>query len=225
MDPRKATASVSYNGKRIDTKLAGYLQSFSYTDVASGESDSLSLNINDRDRKWIKSWFPSKGDTMAATIIMKNWSKEGDTQKLSCGSFVIDDFSFSGTPVKLKLEALALPADSSFKETQRTKTYEKTTLENIGQEVANRASIKLYYEAPRIPIEKVEQSEKDDCLFYNELVKLYGFAMKIYKNKIVVFNEATYEKKEISGNADGTEHRTELVMEHKIVQNLHRGEI
>ena len=195
MDPRKATASVSYNGKRIDTKLAEYLQSFSYTDVASGESDSLSLNINDRDRKWIKSWFPSKGDTMAATIIMKNWSKEGDTQKLSCGSFVIDDFSFSGTPVKLKLEALALPADSSFKETQRTKTYEKTTLENIGQEVANRASIKLYYEAPRIPIEKVEQSEKDDCSFYNELVKLYGFAMKIYKNKIVVFNEATYEKK------------------------------
>lgn len=42
MDPRKATASVSYNGKRIDTKLAEYLQSFSYTDVASGESDSLS---------------------------------------------------------------------------------------------------------------------------------------------------------------------------------------
>lgn len=195
MDPRKATASVSYNGKRIDTKLAEYLQSFSYTDVASGESDSLSLNINDRDRKWIKSWFPSKGDTMAATIIMKNWSKEGDTQKLSCGSFVIDDFSFSGTPVKLKLEALALPADSSFKETQRTKTYEKTTLENIGQEVAKRAGIKLYYEAPMIPIEKVEQSEKDDCSFYNELVKLYGFAMKIYKNKIVVFNEATYEKK------------------------------
>ena len=33
MDPRKATASVSYNGKRIDTKLAEYLQSFSYTDV------------------------------------------------------------------------------------------------------------------------------------------------------------------------------------------------
>ena len=108
---------------------------------------------------------------------------------------MIDDFSFSGTPVKLKLEALALPADSSFKETQRTKTYEKTTLENIGQEVAKRAGIKLYYEAPRIPIEKVEQSEKDDCSFYNELVKLYGFAMKIYKNKIVVFNEATYEKK------------------------------
>ena len=64
MDPRKATASVSYNGKRIDTKLAEYLQSFSYTDVASGESDSLSLNINDRE-----SWFPSKGDTMEPRLL------------------------------------------------------------------------------------------------------------------------------------------------------------
>lgn len=195
MDPRKAKASVSYNGKNIDTKLAEYLQTFSYTDIASGESDSISLVINDRDRKWIKAWFPSKGDTMSASIKMENWSKENDDQTLKCGSFVIDDFSFSGTPIRLKLEAVALPASSSFKETQRTKTYENTTLENIGKQIAKRAGIKLYYEASKVSIEKVEQSEKDDCSFYNELVKVYGFAMKIYKNKIVVFNEATYEKK------------------------------
>lgn len=195
MDPRKAKASVSYNGKNIDTKLAEYLQTFSYTDIASGESDSISLVINDRDRKWIKAWFPSKGDTMSANIKMENWSKENDDQTLKCGSFVIDDFSFSGTPIRLKLEAVALPASSSFKETQRTKTYENTTLENIGKQIAKRAGVKLYYEAPKVSIEKVEQSEKDDCSFYNELVKVYGFAMKIYKNKIVVFNEATYEKK------------------------------
>lgn len=195
MDPRKAKASVSYNGKNIDTKLAEYLQTFSYTDIASGESDSISLVINDRDRKWIKAWFPSKGDTMSASIKMENWSKENDDQTLKCGSFVIDDFSFSGTPIRLKLEAVALPASSSFKETQRTKTYENTTLENIGKQIAKSAGIKLYYEASKVSIEKVEQSEKDDCSFYNELVKVYGFAMKIYKNKIVVFNEATYEKK------------------------------
>lgn len=195
MDPRKATASVSYNGKNIDTKLAEYLQSFSYTDVAAGESDSLSLVVNDRDRKWIKSWFPSKGDTMSASIKMKNWSKENDDRSLKCGSFVIDDFGFSGAPIKLKLEAIAIPATTGFKKTQRTKTYENTTLENIAKEVAKRANVKCYYEAGRISIEKVEQSEKDDCSFLNELVKLYGYAMKIYKNKIVIFNEATYEKK------------------------------
>lgn len=195
MDPRKATASVSYNGKNIDTKLAEFLRSFSYTDVSSGESDSISLVINDKDRKWIKSWFPSKGDTMAASITMKNWTKDGENLKLSCGSFIIDDFSFSGGPIQLKLEAIAIPADSGFKKTERTKTYENTTLENIAKEVAKRAGIKCYYEAGKVSIEKVEQSEKDDCSFLNELVKLYGYAMKIYKNKIVIFSEATYEKK------------------------------
>ena len=49
MNPRKATASVLYNGKNIDTKLAEFLRSFSYTDVAEGESDSLSLVINDKE--------------------------------------------------------------------------------------------------------------------------------------------------------------------------------
>lgn len=195
MDPRKATASVSYNGKNIDTKLAEFLRTFSFTDVASGESDSLSLVINDKERKWIKAWFPSKGDTMSASITMRNWTKDGDTQKLPCGSFIIDDFSFSGAPIQLKLEAVAVPADSGFKKTKRTKTYENTTLENIAAEIAKRAGVKLYYEAPRVSIEKVEQSEKDDCSFLNEQVKLYGYAMKIYKHKIVIFSEATYEKK------------------------------
>lgn len=195
MDPRKATASVSYNGKNIDTKLAEFLRSFSYTDVASGESDSISLVINDKDRKWIKSWFPSKGDSMAASITMKNWTKDGEKQELSCGQFIIDDFSFSGGPIQLKLEAIAIPANSGFKKTERTKTYENTTLENIANEVAKRAGIKCYYEAGKVSIEKVEQSEKDDCSFLNELVKLYGYAMKIYRNKIVIFSEATYEKK------------------------------
>ena len=171
MDPRKAKASVSYNGKNIDTKLAEYLQTFSYTDIASGESDSISLVINDRDRKWIKAWFPSKGDTMSANIKMENWSKENDDQTLKCGSFVIDDFSFSGTPIRLKLEAVALPASSSFKETQRTKTYENTTLENIGKQIAKRAGVKLYYEASKVSIEKVQQIEKDHCSFYKEQVK------------------------------------------------------
>jgi hypothetical protein len=195
MEPRSATASVTYNGSNIDTKLAAFLQSLSYTDVASGESDTLSLGINDRERKWIKSWFPTKGDTMEASILLNNWGGDGDTRIMVCGSFVIDNFSFSGTPIKLKLDAVAIPADSSFKETQRTKTYENTTLENIGQEIADRAGISLYYEAPEVSIEKIEQSEKDDCSFYNELVKTYGFAMKIYKSKIVVFNEATYEQR------------------------------
>lgn len=195
MNPRKSSASVTYNGKNIDAKLADYLNTFSYTDISSGQSDSISILVNDRDERWMRSWFPSKGDTMNARIIMENWNREGDTRNINCGSYVLDDFSYSGEPVKLKMDALAIPTNTGFKTTDRTKTYEKTTIENIAGEIARRAGIRLYYEAKRISIEKAEQSEKDDCSFLNEIVKLYGLAMKIFMNKIVIFSEATYENR------------------------------
>ena len=95
----------------------------------------------------------------------------------------------------MSLDGVAIPATSSFKSTKRTQTYEKTNLKEIGQKVAERAGIALFYEAKEMTIEKVEQNDQDDCSFYNSLVTKYGFAMKIFNGKIVVFDEATYEQK------------------------------
>lgn len=108
----------------------------------------------------------------------------------------MDDFSFSGgPPIRLSLEGLALPADSSFKTTQRTLTYEDATLQEIGQEIAGRAGITLFYEADTISIKRIEQTNQSDCEFYNKLVTDYGLVLKIYDNRLVVFSEAQYEAK------------------------------
>ena len=107
----------------------------------------------------------------------------------------MDDFSFSGgPPIRLSLEGLALPADSSFKTTQRTLTYEDATLQEIGQEIAGRAGIALFYEADTISIKRIEQTNQSDCEFYNKLVTDYGLVLKIYDNRLVVFSEAQYER-------------------------------
>lgn len=191
MEARKASVALTYNGVDAPTP-----NSFSYTDVASGASDSISVGMNDRDRKWIGAWFPVKGDTLQPTIRTENWEQDGKAVDFPCGTFHVDDFSFSGgPPLRLNLEALAVPADSSFKTTERTITYEDATLQEIGQEVAGRAGVALFYEAPAISIAKVEQNNQTDCDFYNSLVKLYGLALKIYNDKLVVFSEGVYEGK------------------------------
>ena len=61
MDPRKATISLQYNGANASGQIGTYLSAFQYKDVASGTSDSIGLDLNDRDRKWIGAWFPPKG--------------------------------------------------------------------------------------------------------------------------------------------------------------------
>ena len=193
MDPRRATVEVTYNGKDATIPLAPDLDSVKYTDVASGSSDDISFEINDKHRRWINGWFPQKGDRLTATIRMHNWEHDGKTAAISCGSFCVDDFSFKGGPIRLSLKGLAIPADSGFKTTKRTYTYEKTTLKEIGRKVASRAGITLYYEASEISIEKVAQDNEDDCSFYNSLVTRFGLALKVFNNRLVVFNEGTYE--------------------------------
>lgn len=195
MDPRKATVALLYNGTNANVQLAPYLSSFKYTDVASGSSDSISISINDRDRRWINGWFPQKGDKLQPTIETFNWERDGQKGKFPCGKFLVDDFSFKGGPIRLDLEGLALPAASGFKATERTETYESTTLKEIGQIVAARAKVALHYEAGAVSIEKVEQNNQTDCAFFGSLVEKYGYALKIYNDKLVVFDEGKYEAK------------------------------
>lgn len=193
---RRATVAMTYNGKSAD-QMAEYLTSFKYTDVSSGTSDSISIELDDKDRRWINGWFPQKGDRLKPVIIRHDWDQDGATTKLNCGTFVIDDFSFRGGPLRCIIEAVALPSTSGFKATERTNTYEKTSLKEIGQKVAKRNGLTLTFEAADVSIESVAQDKQTDSTFYNELVVKYGLALKIYNDRLVVFDEAVYEAKPV----------------------------
>lgn len=194
-NPRKANVSVQYNGKNVTTKLTDYLSSFSYTDVASGESDSITFKLSNIDKRWITTWLPVKGDKIIANIITQNWSKDGDKKTFKCGSFTIDDLSFSGPQLSGNIGAVSIPAMESFKATERTKTWKSVTIESIAIEIAKRSKIKLIYTAGNIKINSIEQSNQTDCSFLYELCESYGLAMKVYSDKIVIFDESTYENK------------------------------
>ena len=196
---RRASVDILYNKVSTD-KAARYFGSFTYTDVASGASDSMSVQFNDPDRRWIDAWFPKKGDRLEPTVLFEDWETDGDKNAIKCGAFVVDDFSFSGGPIKMTLGAVAMPSTSGFKATERTYTYEKTTLKEIGEKVASRAGLQLFYEpSDKVSIDSVAQDKQTDCTFFNDLVVKYGLALKIYNDRLVVFDEATYEgKKEVA---------------------------
>ena len=190
MRTRRAYVDLIWNGAAVAGKMSGYQKDVTYTDPASGEADSIDVSIHDRAVKWIGQWFPETGDTLAATIKAMDWAGPGDTRILPCGSFVLDNFNFSGWPIAGTISGVSVPADSSFRETERSKTWENVTVEEIGKEIAGRAGVALSYnvEGGPIQIKTIEQSERTDCDFYMELCSTYGLAMKVYSKKIVVFD-------------------------------------
>lgn len=198
MRTRKAEADLTWNGTAVTSKMVGNKLEVTYTDPASGEADSLDISIQDRGRQWITAWLPVTGDTLTAAIKVSDWEQEGDNRTLTCGFFVLDNFGFQGWPVTGTISGVSVPADGNFRATERSKTWESATIQEIGKEIAKRAGITLAWDVDGEPftIKTVEQSEQTDCDFYADLCDTYGLAMKVYARKIVVYDREKYKKKE-----------------------------
>lgn len=195
---REATISVSYNGKNITDSITNFLSELTYTDVASGETDTISLVLADEKQRWLNTWFPVEGDYITASIHQKNWNKPGDTKKINCGKFIIDDYDFSGPPDAFNLKAISCPILTDFSSTEKNKPWNKTTIKSIASKIAKSAGISLVFEAVDIKIDKQEQSETD-MEFLFKICDSYGLAMKIFNSKLVIFDEVEYEKKKSIG--------------------------
>lgn len=190
---RRASISVNYEHVNIADEIWGSVKTLTYTDVASGESDSLSLSLQDRERRWMGSWAPKKGDHISASASFQDWDGEGDSWGIFCGSFEVDDISISGPPPSCTIGAVSIPRSTAFNEEERTKNWEEVTVKEIAEEIASRAGISLHYEAEDIPVWSMEQDKQTDCKFLYSVCEKYGLAMKVFAEKIVIFDEAEYE--------------------------------
>ena len=177
--------SYSRNGKKLFELSGKDLTSFSYTDKASGESDSLSIECADRNRQWLSSKMPYKGDKIQAFLLLTSGTS---TKNFKCGDFTLDTFSISGEPLKISLSGLSSPAATSFSVTARSKVWENVTIKQIASDIAKRAGISLFYDADSILITTVEQSNQTDGAFLLSLCNDFGICMKAYSEKIVLYS-------------------------------------
>lgn len=190
---RRALVDIDYEHVNITNDIRGSLKTFSYTDVASGKTDSISVSLQDRERLWMGGWSPKKGDHISAGAMFHDWDGEGDNWELYCGLFEVDNIEMSGPPASCTVGAVSIPRSKAFNEEERTKNWEEITVREIALEIAARAGISLHYEADEIPVRSVEQDRQTDCKFLYSVCEKYGLAMKVFAEKIVIFDEAEYE--------------------------------
>ena len=200
--PGQSTTTTHTEVRRVGTSNPGLgtligktATAFTYTDVASGSSDSMSVTIPDIDKSWLGPQHPHKGATFAAALEINNWNSEGTKQNFNCGSFTLDDITFSGWPLSCVLSAVSVPVNNDFKINQKKKTWQSTSIRDIASEIARNAGVSLVYDAGNVSIKEIEQSNQTDCDFLSSLCSKYGLGMKIYSSKIVIFDIVKYEEK------------------------------
>lgn len=194
---RRALVSIKYSGIDITDEIREDLLSFSYTDNASGESDSISITLKDEKKKWARNWFPTKGDVIEAVIRTRNWEKNEEQQRLPCGRFYVDQPEYSGRPSVLTIGAVAAPLNSNFSQIDRSRTWRNITLFSIAQDIARRAGLRLetYIGNNNPRYQSIEQTETPDAAFLADLCEQEGLVMKVTDRKIIIFDERVFERR------------------------------
>ena len=199
------TRRVGEANPKLGEMMTEQATAFSYTDVASGESDRVSITVKDIDKEWMGKLMPRRGASLGARIILTNWGDGEGTDGFDCGVFLVDDISFSGRPLKCVLGGVSVPVMDDFKALPNTNTWEKTTIQDIAAQIPGKAGISLYYEADTVQIAEIEQSRQTDSAFLYSVCEKYGLCMKVYSQKVVIFDIVKYEEKEAAASLDETD--------------------
>lgn len=137
-----------------------------------------------------------KGTEIHAMVIQKNPYTDGKDKVLDCGVFEIDSVNYTGPPQKLSIKATSIPYKAKLRQTQHNKTWENTTLKNIGSKIAKDSGMKFMYLSDSNPAYKrKEQVNMTDIFFLKKMCKQAGISLKVTSNTIVLFDAADYEKK------------------------------
>lgn len=169
---------LSYEQKNITSDITPYVRSVTYTDYLSGQSDEVEVELEDTDGRWVRAWYPGKGDRLTLKI-----GYEGEPL-LPCGVFEIDEIEFSQPPAVVSIRGLATGVNTTVR-TRKSGAYENTTLAAIAQRVAKRNKLTLTGRIRQIQIDRVTQYQERDVEFLKRLANEYGYAFKIVGRKLV----------------------------------------
>ena len=192
---------MAFSDNRVKTAsvMRKYMESFTYTDCAHGSLDTVSIVLNNSDFWFCKAWMPKKKDRMSASILTKGWNSNGKKKRMRCGMFMVDNVRFTGAPDVCEIGGICAPETSSFRTAERNKSWKKVTLKGIVRAIASKYKLGLKFIGADVNIGTIEQSGETDCDFLCKTVEEYGYGMKLYRTKILIYDKASMEQAKPSG--------------------------
>lgn len=204
---RQAQVILSFDGVDISSDVQGDLISMTYTDNEEDEADDIQIVLHDRAGRWLKAWLDdvliaqlnaqsasTKGLSIYAGILCTDWTKPGDTQKLDCGAFELDDISTQGPPAVVTIKGTSLPYKNGIRSTLKSKSWENYRLSGIGQEIARNAGMGYIFDSGYDPVlDRREQNDQTDIAFLKRLCHNAGCSLKLSHGRIIIYDQSKYE--------------------------------
>lgn len=208
MDGRRIALDVLYNNQKISADLEPYITNVTFTDNLSGEADTVSISLGDREKKWMNSWVPKEGSTLKVDLLLSaGWDSEKKSKR-KLGIFEIDEVGTNGPPNKVDVGATSVPESSTLRGEKKTRSWEKTNLKKVAQDIATKNSLKLFFLAAENPdYERLDQESETDVAFLMRICKEAGSSLKIANKSISILDEEKLESEPVVDTVKRTDLR------------------
>ena len=192
---RRIINSIVWEGTDVTNDISNDIISLTGTDSIN-EFDTVDLEMENRDGRWYKSWAPKIGETIVFNYTLVNWEYPG-IQSYDVGKFYIDDVQYNGPPDKVTVKTISVDSSSTILEEKKNRVWEKVTLEKVAKDIAEANGIELIYDCDyNREYSRLEQQLESDISFLKKTTKELGINVKLYNDRLVLFEEDKYTKKE-----------------------------
>ncbi|MFP1740050.1 phage late control D family protein [Lonsdalea quercina] len=167
-----------YLQKDITNDIAPYVTRLTYTDSIKNESDTLDVELDDTEGRWIDAWYPGKGDTLSLKL-----GYRGDTLR-DCGTFSIDEIEVRSPPSTVSMRGVATSVKTALR-TKSSRGFEGTTLAAIANRIAKKHKLTLVGSIAPIRFDRITQYAETDVAFLRRLASEYGYAVKVTSTQLI----------------------------------------
>ncbi|MCU7933745.1 MAG: hypothetical protein KZQ99_02555 [Candidatus Thiodiazotropha sp. (ex Dulcina madagascariensis)] len=164
------TFSIVVGGQDITGVIAGRLISMAVTDEAGQQSDTVSITLDNRDRRIS---MPEKGAVLLVSLGYR------DTGVLFNGRYTVDEVSVYGTPLTMTIAGKAADMRAGMKE-RKTRAFTNTTLGDLVATVAadHGMTAKVGDDLASVAVARVDQTNESDIHLLTRLAADYGAVSK-----------------------------------------------
>jgi phage protein D len=166
---------LRYAGRDITADVAPYVTSITYTDQLMGESDSLDIDLEDADGRWVAGWYPEKGATLTLDFGYRN------AALVAAGHFDLDELELAGPPSTVRIRGLAAGLQKAVR-TRNARGYEDVTLTEIVARIAAQHGMAVVGDIAPLQLDRVTQYQEGDLLFLQRLANQYGYIFRVDNN-------------------------------------------
>jgi len=167
--------------KDVTQSLKDLVSEIRYTDNLS-LADTLEITLENRNRIFMKEWFPSRGSFVSLYIGYK------DEKYLNCGTFRLNEIVFSGFPETVSLygNSWISKGQVEFWREKKTRTWENTSLSSVVSDIAKEHDLQPFVKLKEdIEFKRLEQNNITTGQFLQNLSEKYGCTFKVYREKLV----------------------------------------